>query len=329
MMERITRRTRPSLEGLEGRNLLSGTTNPSVQALATAPATNAATITVSTPTQFNYTTGNGAKVRISLGGPGSLTGTALDANGNLNLVFADTSIFTSITGTVRGGSGQANLGSIRNASVPLTSTTGVGGTLMGRISLQQFNLVSGGNINLLAGVNELALNSVSANSQLHLRDTPLNTTLGISTSVDPITRAGLGYVGNQPYRTNVTGTNILGLTTTTGLTGVFNAGTTDPTIYGFGGAAPGAISGAIPIIPTIGNGQNFRGTPGLTQAQVSFGRNLNYAFGATAANANAIRLTSVGGSFTPGANLVEPRDLSLAGYNHVPPPRRAPEHQPD
>ena len=283
-------------------------------------ATNAATITVSTPTQFNYTTGNGAKVRISLGGPGSLTGTALDANGNLNLVFSDTSIFTSIIGTVRGGSGQANLGSIRNAGVPLTSTTGVGGTLMGRISLRQFNLVSGGNINLLAGVNELALNSVSANSQLHLRDTPLNTTLGISTSVDPITRAGLGYVGNQPYRTNVTGTNILGLTTTTGLTGVFNAGTTDPTIYGFGGAAPGAISGAIPIIPTIGNGQNFRGTPGLTQAQVSFGRNLNYAFGATAANANAIRLTSVGGSFTPGSNLVEPRDLSLAGYNHVPPP---------
>ena len=320
MMERTTRRARPSLEGLEGRNLLSGTTNPSVQALATAPATNAATITVSTPTQFNYTTGNGAKVRISLGGPGSLTGTALDANGNLNLVFSDTSIFTSIIGTVRGGSGQANLGSIRNAGVPLTSTTGVGGTLMGRISLRQFNLVSGGNINLLAGVNELALNSVSANSQLHLRDTPLNTTLGISTSVDPITRAGLGYVGNQPYRTNVTGTNILGLTTTTGLTGVFNAGTTDPTIYGFGGAAPGAISGAIPIIPTIGNGQNFRGTPGLTQAQVSFGRNLNYAFGATAANANAIRLTSVGGSFTPGSNLVEPRDLSLAGYNHVPPP---------
>ena len=320
MMERTTRRARPSLEGLEGRNLLSGTTNPSVHALATAPATNAATITVSTPTQFNYTTGNGAKVRVSLGGPGSLTGTALDANGNLNLVFADTSIFTSITGTVRGGSGQANLGSIRNAGVPLTSTTGVGGSLMGRISLKQFNLVSGGNINLLAGVNELALNSVSANSQLHLRDTPLNTTLGISTSVDPITRAGLGYVGNQPYRTNVTGTNILGLTTTTGLTGVFNAGTTDPFIYGFGGAAPGAISGAIPIIPTIGNGQNFRGTPGLTQGQVSFGRNLAYAFGATAANANAIRLASVGGTFTPGSNLVEPRDLSLAGNEHIPPP---------
>ena len=321
MMERTTRRAQPSLEGLESRNLMSGTTTISpVHALATAPATNAATITASTPTQFNYTTGTGAKVSISLNGPGSLTGTALDANGNLNLVFSDTSIFTTIVGTVRGGGGHANLGTIRSAVVPLSSTTGLGGTLMGRISLKQFDLVSGGNINLLAGVNELALNSVSANSQLHLRDTPLNTTLGISTSVDPITGAGLGYVGNQPYRTNVTGTNILGVTTTTGLTGVFNAGTTDPTIYGFGGAAPGAINGAIPIIPTIGNGQNIRGTPGLTQAQVSFGRSLNYAFGSTPANANAIRLTSVGGSFTPGANLVEPRDLSLAGYNHVPPP---------
>ncbi len=47
----------------------------------------------------------------------------------------------------------------------------------------------------------------------------------------------------------------------------------------------------------------------MTQAQVSFGRTLAYAFETT--NVNAIRLNSVGGTFTPGANLIEPRDISL------------------
>ena len=32
------------------------------------------------------------------------------------------------------------------------------------------------------------------------------------------------------------------------------------------------------------------------------------------------RITNVAGSFTPGSNLIEPRDQSLAGFNHVPPP---------
>ncbi len=149
----------------------------------------------------------------------------------------------------------------------MTSTTGIGGELIGRISLPSFNLVSGGNINLLAGVNELSLNSVAANSQLHLRDTPLNTTLGISPTVNPLTGAGLGYPGNQPYHTTTsttsssTSSTSTSTATTTGLSGVFNAGTLDPTIAGFGGGNVGAINGAIPIIPTIGNGQNAREPP--------------------------------------------------------------------
>ncbi len=311
MMERTQRRARPSIEGLECRNLLNGAKNPTVHALATTAPTGTGTVTTSTTTQFNYTTVDGARVRVTLNGPGELTGTALDANGNLNLVYNDTSIFTSIIGTVSGGSGQANIGTIKNASVPLSSLTGLGGTLIGRISLKQFDLVSGGNINLTPGVNELFLNAVTSNSQMHLRDTPLNTTLGISTSVDPITGAGLGYAGNQPYRTAVSGTSLNGVTNNTGLTGVYNAGTLDPTITGFPSTNNGAISGAIPIIPTIGNGQNVRGTPGLTQTQVSNGRSLTYAFGTTTETANAIRLTSVAGFFVPGANLIEPRDNSL------------------
>lgn len=325
MTDRTRRRARPSLEGLEGRQLLAASKGGAVHAPAAGPAT----ITAQSDNLFAYTTADGARVRLRLIGPGSLAGTALDGNGNLNLVFSGSGVFTQVLGTVRGGSGQAALGTIRNANVPLNSLTGVGGELIGRISLPDFDLVSGGNVNLLAGVNELTLDSVAANSQMHLRDTPLNTTLGISTTVDPLTGAGLGSAVNQPYRTTTASTTSSstgagggggsGTTgTATGLAGVTNAGTLDPTITGFGSTAVGAINGAIPIINTIGNGQNVRGTPGLTQSQVSFGRSLGYAFEST--TSNAIRLNSVAGSFTPGANLVEPRDVSLPGYNHVPPP---------
>lgn len=310
MIERKQRRARPSMEGLEGRALLNGSKNHAVHALAVG-----GTVTASSANQFHYTAADGAKVKVRLTGPGNLLGTALDSSGNLNLVFADTSIFTQIIGTVKGGSGRAALGTIRSSTIALNSPNGVGGTLIGRISLPDFDLVSGGTVNLLAGVNELSLNSVAANSQMRLRDTPLNTTLGISTTVDPLTGAGLGYAGNQPYRdTSIQGVSI----TTTGVNTTGGSTTTttstqalDPTIAGFGGANVGAINGAIPIIPTVGNGQNFRGTPGLSQSQVSFGRTLAYAFGSTPANANAIRLTSAGGTFAPGPNLIEPRDISL------------------
>ena len=140
MMERKQRRVRPSLVGLEGRTLLNGSKTPSVHAQAIG-----STITTQTTNLFAYTTGDGARVRVVLSGPGVLTGTALDATGNLNLVFAGTSTFTQINGTVRGGSRQAALGTIRNANIPLTTLTGVGGELIGRINLPNFNLVSGGN----------------------------------------------------------------------------------------------------------------------------------------------------------------------------------------
>ncbi len=314
MMEPRQRRARPSLEGLEGRTLLNGSKIPAIHTLATGP-----TVTAATTNRFDYRTADGAKVHVVLLGPGTLTGTALDSSGNLNLVFSGTGVFSQIVGTVQGGSKQAGLGTIRNGNIPLSSTTGVGGELIGRIKLPEFNLVAGGNINLLAGVDVLSLNSVAANSQLHLRDTPLNTTLGISTTVDPLTGAGLGYSGNQPYHTISTITPSTSTTTSTAIGGVSGVGTLDPTISGFGGLGVGAINGAIPIINTVGNGQNLRGTPGLTQAQVSFGRSLAYAFETT--NVNAIRLNSVAGSFTPGVNLIEPRDISLPlNARRVPPP---------
>jgi len=309
-MERSKRRSRPALEGLEGRTLLNGSKGHSPHAEATRPPASGNT------TLIAYATPQGAKVRVQLVGPGSLASSTVGGDGSLNLVFSGTSVFSAIKGTVGGGPGVAPLASIRDAGVPLASTTGIGGELIGLVSLPGFDLVRGGNINLLGGVNVLTLDSVAANSQVHLRDAPLNTTLGISSSAT----ANTGYVtGNLGTSLTTTVTTALGSTTGTASTvaagNVSGAGTLDPQISGFGGPLVGAVSGKIAIIPTVGNGQNFPGTLGLTQAQVSSGRSPIYAFEAN----GGVRLTSLGGAFVPGPNLIEPRDISLTGFR-VPPP---------
>ncbi len=320
-MERNKRRSRPILEGLEGRTLLNATRGQAVHARAT---TTPATTTPAAITRLDYQAADGGKVRVQLLGPGNLAGSAVGPNGALNLVYSGTSIFSSVVGTVKGGSGHAPLQSIRNASVPLGSLTGVGGELLGQVSLPGFDLVSGGNINLLPGVNALTLNSVAANSQVHLRDTPLNTTLGISTSVNVSqgpgavnsinSPNGVGTTGATGSSTGTTGGSATG-SPATGNSNVTGAGTLSPTITGFGGTGVGAINGKIAMIPTVGNGQNFLGTPGLTQAQVNQGRTSTYA---TEAN-GGIRLATIGGTFTPGGNLIEPRDVSKPGGPPPPP----------
>ena len=236
-------------------------------------------------TEFNYTTPQGSKVDVKSSRctePGSLAGTTVDASGNLNLVFSGTTVFSTIVGTVKGGTGQAHLASIRNANVPLDSLTGLGGELIGRVILPSFNLISGGNVNLTAGVQVFTLNSVAANSQVHLRDTPLNTSLGLQSYVNTVTGAGVAYAKLSATSTGATTSSASGLSSGTsigvatgssagGLT-TLDAGTLNPMAVGFGGGSVGAINGAIPIINTVGNGENFLGTPGLTQTQVSQGR---------------------------------------------------------
>jgi hypothetical protein len=277
-MERIRRRARPSLEGLEGRALLN--------ASRVAGAKVAASAQVDTSRQIAYTAGDGARVTVTLQGVGSLAGSSVGPDGSLNLVYSGTNVASKILGKVAGGSRHAALGSIRDANVPITSLTGVGAETIGIVRLPDFDLVPGGAINLLGGVDELSLRSVGANTQVHLRDNPLSTTI-----------AALATSGSSDTAT-VTGT-----------------GTLDPQSTAFGGGNVGATSGAIPFIDTVGNGQNAQGTPGLSQQQVSGGRSLTYAFQAN----GGLRLTAVGGTFTPGPNLIEPRDVSKPGPRVAPP----------
>ena len=325
-MERIKRRSRPALEGLEGRTLLNGSKTHAVHAAATNTSPSTTTSTSAT-TQINYTTPEGSKVHVQLFGAGSLAGSTVGAGGVLNLVYSGTGYFSQIIGTVKGGTGDAPLGTITNANVPINTLSGVGGTLIGRVTLPNFDLISGGNINLTPGVNALTLNSVAANSQVHLRDNPLTTTLGLSTSVNAgnsfggaNAAAGFGSNNNAGLGAttgtsagSVTGTGLGAVSTGSGnITGI---GTLDPQITGFGGSAVGAINGKIAMIPTVGNGQNYLGTPGLTQAQVDQGRTRSF----TVFNNGEVVLASVGGAFTPGSNLIEPRDISKPGGPPPPP----------
>ena len=220
---------------------------------------------------------------------------------------------------------MANLASLGSANLPIGSLTGIGGDLLGRVLLPSFNLIRGGQINLTAGVQVFSLNAVASRSQIHLRDTPLNTSLGLQSYVNTVSGAGQSYALLSSTSTGATSSSSTGLSSGSsigaatgnssgGVTNI-NSGTLNPTAVGFGGGSVGAINGAIPIINTVGNGENFLGTPGLTQTQVSQGRTTSYIVGTD----GGTQLASVGGTFTPGANLLEPSDVSLPAHR-VPPP---------
>ncbi|WP_435015395.1 hypothetical protein TA3x_002933 [Tundrisphaera sp. TA3] len=284
-MERSKRPARPALEGLEGRALLN--------ASKLAAGRLAASAQVSDAQRIAYTTGGGARVTVTLTGAGTLAGSSVGPDGALDLVYSGTNTGSRIIGRVS-GAGRARLGSIRDADVSIDSLTGVGAEAVGIVRLPDFNLVSGGTINLLGGVNELTLNSVAANTQIRLRDTPLNTTLA---NLDGATGLGDDFANLDDEGT------------------VQGIGTLDPTTRAFGGGAVNSTSGAIDFIDTTGNGQNARGTPGLSQQQVSNGRNLTYVY----QRDGGLRLTAVGGTFVPGPNLLEPRDVSKPGPAPAPP----------
>ncbi|MDX2035502.1 MAG: hypothetical protein SFX72_02535 [Isosphaeraceae bacterium] len=193
MNERITevRRGRPRrflarLDTLECRQLLSG--------LAADVESRASSRDFFGPKSIVYTTPSGAVARITLKGPGNLSGSSVDADGALRLVYDDTSPNSLIIGKVRGGSRSATVRSVDDADVASTDFTGVNGNLLNTVRLNHFDLVSGGSVNLTGGVGKLYLRSIAANAQVHLRDipnaTPVSTSIQLNSLFSPT--AGLG-----------------------------------------------------------------------------------------------------------------------------------------
>jgi hypothetical protein len=174
---RRIRRSRPRVEGLEGRALLSATSQ-NVAALQT-------TTTAKREKDFRYTANDGTHVDIHLYGAGGLEGTQYHSDINaVDILFSGTNAQSGIVAKVHGGSGQANLRYLLHASVSAQTPTvsGAGTTLINVVNLKDFNLVAGGRISLLGGVHVLLLNSVDPNTEVNLRELPESATPSTSTS---------------------------------------------------------------------------------------------------------------------------------------------------
>lgn len=218
-MERMLRRartTRPALESLESRQLLSvgGSGHHSVGALAShATFLNR---------QLSYRTPQGTHVSVYLHGFGKLVGSSLTPDGALNLVISGTNSGTQIIGRTRGGTGTAPLQSVLYANVAPQDLSGTGGTTLDVLNLQSFDLVSGGQINLTAGIHKIQLNSIAGNTQVNLRELPdsFQGTGAFQTAVS--NGLTLSYLSQTlPHGT-------LGAQTLVGISGQFSPGTNLP-----------------------------------------------------------------------------------------------------
>ncbi|MFI5460798.1 MAG: hypothetical protein ACHRXM_35755 [Isosphaerales bacterium] len=190
-----TRRTRPDLEGLEDRRLLSALSiHHSIAAVASSNGTFS-----HNNRDFTYTTPTGGLAVIDVVGQGNLTGTTVDGFGDLHLVFGGTNAYSKIVGQVTGGGGRAPLASILNSQLvnagQANSLSGVGGNVVAAVKMGSFDLIDGGSINLTPGVNSLILDSVGSDTQIHLRalppaPAPSSTSLVTSTPVNVTTPSG-------------------------------------------------------------------------------------------------------------------------------------------
>lgn len=190
------RRTRPALEGLEGRLVMSRAGATSVIA-DQAPRGGVFSENFQT---FRYTTPQGTRVKLQIVGRGSLEGTTVDSSGALHLLYSKTNAYTKITSDVHGGTGRAPLASIFSRDLfdhqAANSLSGIGASIIGSINLTSFDLIAGGTIDATAGLNLLGLNSVGPNTQIQLREIPSTVTAGSSTTT---TSAGVNgqYINDR------------------------------------------------------------------------------------------------------------------------------------
>ncbi len=172
---RNPRQVRPVLEGLEDRLVLS--------VFAPPTSTNAVRIPFGRYTdlkfgvsladrRLQYTTPDGTQVVVTLYGIGSLAGSSLNADGSLNLVYSGTNASTKIFGFAKGGTGYAPLASILPGVASPNTLSGVGLSPINSLRMPQFTLISGGQVNLTAGVSFFQLYALDGNTHVNLRELP-------------------------------------------------------------------------------------------------------------------------------------------------------------
>ncbi len=264
MMPSETRRSRPArpaVEGLEGRQLLNA--------------------------RFDYTTASGARVTITLIAAGNLDGTKVGPDGALDLVYSGTLQNTLIYGKVSGGrGGTVALGSIRDAASAPGDFSGAGSEKVGVVNLRPFTLVSGGSINLTAGVSRLVLDSADANSQIHLGQPPAITVSSTATGTSPSTGVIGGTVGSSNTTSSTTGLTQSGPSSVGGLN-VTSAGSSVAATSGTTGAFSGSING------TTGTGTGST-TTGTTTTTTSSSGGVSSTTSSGTANSTSGNTTSTG-----------------------------------
>jgi hypothetical protein len=238
-MARPHRNAQPTLESLEERQLLANIGDPNLD-LSQIPGrmiNRKLGITVQDQ-RITYRTPQGANVLITLYGVGSLAGSTVDPDGALNLVFSETRGDTGIVAKVTGGNRRAPLRSMHHRDLNIEDLSGVGSSLLNVVNLKGFDLVDNGRINLTGGVHALYLNSVGRNTQINLREEPVEfiTNQGSSST----TSNGV----NLSFLINATGASTL-----TGVTGEFVPGFTFLADGVGGGAATNGVDPGPPPAP--------------------------------------------------------------------------------
>ncbi len=285
------KRTRPTLEGLEERKLLS-------RASAAAVAASASSGVFSGDNRiFSYTTPTRGHAVIHVVGLGNLLGTGLTPSGALELVYDDTNAYSKIVGTVTGGGGHAPLESIQNgrliAAGASNSLSGQGGDVAESFLLSPFDLIDGGRINLTPGVNSLNLDSIGADTQINLRTLPpppsTTTTLPTSSLLVGTSAAGSSTSG-----------------TTTGSSGTTSGGSATITIFRAFATTTSTSSSSITTLEAL-QSTSITNPGGVTTTYVSNGN-------------GSQTLTGVAGEFASAGNIVEPLPTGSSIYTVPPAP---------
>jgi hypothetical protein len=305
-----THRARPVIEGLEGRQLLSGGAS---HAPAAQPSASTGGVLSAKGQVFRYVTASGGIATIRIVGVGSLAGTSVDGSGALDLVYGGTNAYSKITGQVRGGDGRATLGSILNlqlidAGQP-DSLSGVGGTPVASVLMNSFDLEPGGTIILTPGVTSVVLHSIGANTNVQLRTLPPAPSYRVLPANAGNTAGGAsGLFGQLATSTSSTTTTSSAFTPTT---------TTSPTNTTSGvptsGVSPTETIVGTTIIPIVtGNTSlaSFGSTGASSTLEAGQSASITTAQGVTLSyvsdGGSDQVLTNVSGSFTAQPNLLEP-----------------------
>jgi hypothetical protein len=295
-----TRRARPVIESLEGRQLLSAGGSHGAGA---QPSASPGGVLSARGQVFRYVTPTGGIATLKIVGVGSLDGTSVDSSGDLHIVYGGTNVYSKITGSVQGGGGHAPLASIQNLQLinarQLDSLSGIGGTPVAAVLMSGFDLVPGGTINLTPGVTNVVLRSIGPNTNVQLRTLPPAPSYRILPA-----NAGNTAGGNSA---------LFGVVTTAAV-----SSSTGPssTLLPVAGGVPASGQGSVTtivgttLVPAItGNSSLSNGTSSPTleageSASITTAQGVTLSYLSDGGRSQV--LTNVSGSFAAQPNLLEP-----------------------